>query len=336
MKYMSIYRKIIQAIIHNWDLSFILTYSSFYLLLCSFSKDEYLKIFGVVILLTFPGYLISLIIFPKHNDISSLNRLILSFIFSIIFFGIFGFLLNKIEVKSVYFQRLILISINFLCLIIIIVVRKTLKNSYFPTQIKDIIQKGKIFIKRSPNSTKFLTVVTILLVLCSIFLFIIFLYLPSTNKGTTSFYIYDQNGQPISSIRISVNSSISINTEVFNNEIQKNKYFLEVWLTTFNNNVSEESSLLLTSAKILYNITFYLESSNRTRLNLYFSFSQIGNYTVFFILFKNHIKVLHDVSSENYTNFLENVYNNRLRSIIEQDSSINPLGIWLRVNVTAN
>lgn len=275
---------------------------------------------GLPVVLFIPGYLLSYSLFPLQTTgmkIDTIQRIALSFAFSLGIIPIIGFFLNQTPLGLQNTQ--ILISLH---LVIVILGLVALFRWHQTPRDKRVITTINLFFpKLEKNLDSLLTVILVVMIIITSITVTYALFSPNAEKPFTEFYLLNKEGLAADYHRnlvIAENSSVIIG--IANHEYKPIAYTIEIWLmnqTIRYNNVTKNNetiyymwyidklSVLLehTDADLSkpwkpqweYNYTFNISKET-------FNISKKGDFRDFKLLFLLY----------NYTKTTENYHSNKI------------------------
>lgn len=254
-------------------------------------------ILGLPFLMFIPGYMLIFILFPKkkeYNSIDGLERIGLSFGFSIALVSLVGLILNFTPWGILLDP--ILFTLFFLIEILGIIAIYRWKTTDADERFTSLINISKI--KLSKKSDNILTVFLALSILIASGSIIYLIVAPKTGEPFTEFYILSTNGNVTNSAQvISPGQNISVILGLINHEYKTMNYTIEVWLVDesviFNESTQKNDTIynhawFMNETVVTLNHTEITNEKNQTKKwenNYTFSINKIGHFKLEFLLF---------------------------------------------------
>ena len=293
--------------------------------------DIFLKsITGILFILVIPGYLFLQILFPVHskkNNINIIERMALSFIFSIVIISLIGiiFVFTPLSLMS----NLPLITIFTIIILQGLYVFTTRKKTNNHNKLK----KPKIILwpKSQNNLDRFLKSFVVFLIIILLITIIYAANLPNTGERFTEFYILGENNDIAKYPKnLNIGEKSNITLGLINHEFQRINYTIEIWLInktdTKNNSSSQnktsDNHVLLIDKKSVtlnhYSADSTIEWRPQWEFEYIFSFNDTGQYQLLFLLF---------IEENN-----DNLFNDYLNTIDYRiDNAYRELHIWINI-----
>ena len=203
-------------------------------------------ILGIPMVLFIPGYVLIAALFPKRDDLDSIERVALSFGLSIAIVPLLGLALNY----TPFGIRLVPILVTLSTYIVIMTIVAIYRRNMLPEDVRLSIRFDKIYeiINNEINSPKSKVdrVLSIILVFSIIFAIGMLYYVVTTPKigeKFTEFYILGASGKADNySTQLKVGSSTNLLTGIVNHEYSPINYTLRIVL---NNDTLSSKTLIL-------------------------------------------------------------------------------------------
>jgi len=323
--------KFLPFIKKNWEFISIIFLLLLFSLLRTFLDNLFITAFGLIILLTFPGYFLSFLIFPKKDDLKIIERLGIVLITSIILSSVLGFVLVYLNNFNFLLAVWLFFGLNFLLAILGIIFRFFIDDSF---KI-NIFQKG--IIKKTYNKwlqestlTKILSIFTILTVIGAFVSFIFILQYQPKIPGTTIFYLLDKKGNRISNIRTGENETLTLTMNINNSNLENINYLIEVWVAnkTKTDILNYEFSNL--NISLALSKEFQLNTHSILDYTFNLTFTNVGNWDSYFILWENEKPILNPLNQEQY---LRDVVDSRIKPALQPDSETRIYGLNIPIFV---
>jgi len=259
--------------------------------------DMFRIIIGLPFLLFIPGYMLIFILFPIKTDcngINTLERIGLSFGFSIALVSLLGLLLNftswGIQLISVLFSTFFIIeSLGVIALFRWIT---TSPEKRFTISI-DISQ-----FKSSSIIEKILSIFILLTMILALSSIVYITLQPKIGETFTDFYLLTSNGNATNYPQdLAYKQNTSLKVGLINHEHKMMNYTIEVWLidetvnfneTTHKNNTIYHHALFMDKIDVPLNHTDITNKKNQMQkweYNYTFSINKIGHFKLAFLLF---------------------------------------------------
>jgi len=215
-------------------------------------------VLGLPLVLFLPGYALIAALFPRNDDLDSIERIALSFGLNIAVVPLLGLALNYTPFGIRLSPILIVLSIFTVSLAICAYVRR----SRIPEEGRFVVGFGKLFegIKKSFKTTdtkidRILSVIPIISIIIAIFMTAYVIITPKEGEKFTEFYVLGPGGKaedyPIS-LKVGEEGEVSIG--VVNHEYTNSSYQLEVRLN--GEVIDEKSTELMHNETWEYSFTF--------------------------------------------------------------------------------
>lgn len=254
-------------------------------------------IFGLPMILFFPGYIILFALFPTKKEdkgINTIERIAFSFGLSIAIVPIVGFLLNftpwGITLISILFSLFI-----FIFFVGLIAFYRWIKS---PIDKRFIIYFEISFPKFSNNINKILVFILIIFILTSIGSILYVIINPRNGEPFTDFYILGPTGKiseyPKNLVK---GEKANVIIGILNHEYKLINYTIEIWLidkTNIYNNTKNENVTIYNHmwfigkmSIILNHFDLNVENGWKPQWEYEYNFSidRLGNYALTFLLF---------------------------------------------------
>jgi uncharacterized membrane protein len=237
-------------------------------------------ILGIPMVIFIPGYVLIAALFPKKNDLDTIERIALSFGLSIAIVPLIGLGLNY----TPFGIRLIPILIS-LCIYAIILIyvaiyrrRKLPEDDQFSVpfhNIYDIVGKE---INVQNRTDKILTIVLLFTMIFAIGMIYYVITVPKIGEKFTEFYILGPSGKADNySTALKLGSSVTLLTGVVNHEYSPVNYTIQI---TLNNDTLSSQKLILSNNETWEkNITFMPDKKGND-MKLEFFLYKENNFTI--------------------------------------------------------
>jgi len=201
--------------------------------------DGYLrKIFAIPYVLFFPGYLLTINLFPRDYELNSVERLIFSSALSISIVPLIGLVINYtpygITDASILWSMYIF---NISMSIIAIIRRRTVANAYYP-KILATAQRYFKEIKKG-NLSDVIPILLSALIFLSLCYIAYLSFIPHNREHFTEFYVLDEDGKIINynyeALRYGNNTVI---IGIVNHETKVTKYYVKSYAVIVDYNIS--------------------------------------------------------------------------------------------------
>jgi len=321
--------KIIPFLKKNWDFILIITISLLFSLIRMYSNNLFISVFGFIILLTFPGYSLSFLIFSKKDDLKVIERIGITLFSSIILSSILGAILVYFNNFNLALVNWLFFGANLILSLLGIIFRIFITDSF----ILNPFQKGifkKIFHNWMKESTftKILSIFTIISILGAFASFVFILQFQSTIPGTTIFSVVDVKGNTLSNVRTGENETISFTVKVNNSNINDINYFFEAWVINKTKTDILNNELTNMNITLIKELDFFLNSYNEKTFSFNFTLANIGEWITYFILWENEKPLLDQTSQEQY---IQSIIETRIKEAIQPDAEKRIYGLNIPV-----
>ena len=222
------------------------------------SKTVIRTVLGLFLVLFFPGYALIAALFPKKDDLDSIERLALSFGLSIAITPLIGLVLNY----TPYGIRLdpILISLTgvtiILCAVAFLRRRRLPEDNRFLVDFSGFFKGVRESFQGESKTGKILSVILVLSIVLAICTTAYIIIKPKEGESFTEFYILGPNGKASDyPTNLTQNQQGNVIIGIVNHENTNTSYHLVV---TFNGTVQMEQTLTLKDGQkieIPYNFT---------------------------------------------------------------------------------
>ena len=237
-------------------------------------NDTFVRtILGLFLILFIPGYSLIAALFPKKDDLDSIERTALSFGLSIAVTPLIGLALNYTS----YGIRLtpILISLSAFTIIMVLIAyirrRRVPEGEKYYVNFNGFISSIKGIFKGESKTSKLLSIVLIIAILLAIGTTAYIIIKPNKGETFTEFYILGPGGQASDyPTNITVGQNASVIIGIVNHEQETVDYNL---IVTSNGNIISNTNITLTN-------------DNKTEIPYTFSESAAGQKNVEFLLYK--------------------------------------------------
>ena len=295
-------------------------------------------ILGFLFIILLPGYAILAALFPAAKDLSSLERIAISFALSVAISPIVAIGLNYSDLgASISMVLLILAAITLIMTLIALFVRGRTKFPYLPPGLGK--KKGASFARRKGNQHKVIAIALVVAIVVTAGGLAYLVTNPPQSESFTEFYILNQNGNTTGYPQnLIVGQSASVRLGIVNHENRPVNYTLEVWLsntTVVNNQTNVQTMYFFESTNItLPNVPVSLvqNDTKQYETNYTFQVQLQGQYRLFFLLYKDHEPALpdspmipyHDYAATQAFRITDAVKNNVMS--LDLILNVNPLG----------
>jgi uncharacterized membrane protein len=308
------------------DIILFLLWSVIILPIILLDMNEMIRIIlGLPFLLFIPGYLLIFILFPmkqEYNGINKLERIGLSFGFSIALVSLLGLVLNftpwGIQLASVLISQLILIE----CFGFIALYRWSTTH---PEKRQTISLDFSQF-RYSKKSEKILTIFVFLSLFLAVSSIVYIIVQPKSGEAFTDFYLLPPTGNTIDYPRdIIAGQDTNIILGLINHEYKTMSYTIEVWLineTTLYNESTKTNETIYNHAWFMNETTVILDHTEITneknltkkwQYNYTFKINTIGHYKLAFLLFTTPSEIYDP--GQDYKDSIHQKINNAYREV---------------------
>lgn len=321
--------KIIPFLKKNWDFILIITITLLLSLVRMYTNNLFISVFGFIILLTFPGYSLSFLIFSKKDDLKVIERIGITLFSSIILTSILGAILVYFNNFNLALVNWLFFGANLILSLLGIFFRIFITNSFTLNPFQKGIFK-KIFHNWMKESTftKILSIFAIMSILGAFASFIFILQFQPTIPGTTIFSVVDVKGNTLSNIRTGENETISFTVKVNNSNINDINYFFEAWVINKTKTDILNNELTNMNITLVKELDFILNSYNEKIFSFNFTLANIGEWITYFILWENEKPLLDQTSQEQY---IQSIIKTRIKEAIQPDAEKRIYGLNIPV-----
>jgi len=274
---------------------------------------------GLPFLLFIPGYMLISILFPMKTDYSRINgleRVGLSFGFSIALVSLLGLLLNftpwGIQLISVLLSIFLLVEV--LGLIALYRWKTTSPEKRFTISV------GISQYKSSSIFEKILTIFIILSIFLALSSVVYLIVQPKVGDAFTDFYVLTPSGDAANYPQdIPKGQNISLVLGLINHEYTMMNYTIEVWLVNESvvfNETKYHNAWFMDEINVPLNHTEITNKKNQTQKwehNYTFAIDKIGHFKLAFLLFTTPSEVYDP--TQNYNNSIEQRIKNAYREL---------------------
>ena len=214
-------------------------------------NDMIKPVLGVIFIAFLPGYTLISFLFPRNTDISSTERLLLSFATSVAISALVGFILNFLP-YGIHLGIIIYILVIFILYFsVITIIRRRIiggDESYHPNIGTTFIGLVSGF-RREGKLDKFLSIILLLLVILSISMTTYAVIKPKPSDNFTEFYILGADGKMSNYPTIlNTNENASLTIRVANHEDSSTSYLV---VTKYNGTIINENNISLKDGQII-------------------------------------------------------------------------------------
>jgi uncharacterized membrane protein len=259
-----------------WDLVIVNVLSALLISVSLTTQTGFFRnVLGLIFALFLPGYVIVSALFPKAEDIGTIERIALSFGLSIAVVPLIGLLLNY----TPWGIRLLPILISLFLLIICFSIISWYRRSQISVEDRFCITISVKLPEKQELLTadKILTILIIISVIIAIMTVFYVITVPPEGDSYTEFYIFDENKTTENypkNLTISENGTVIIG--VVCHEYERTQYTVEIELV---NLTGERENRTLKH----YDLTLDHDQGNETVYNFYIS--NDGTYKLQFLLY---------------------------------------------------
>ena len=201
-----------------------------------FPLPALLIILGIPFILFFPGFVLLAAIAAKREDTGSTERIILSFVLSILVDSIIGLALNYTPF-GITADSIIITGAAF---IILVTVASLIRQSTLPRDEKVILEFDVNFLKPvSGVLNPTFSIIMILVIAGALGSGLYFAFTPKSHEAFTQFYIVKQDGALYSPSNLTVGDEAAIFIGISNHEGTQANYRIKILL---NNNSYDETN----------------------------------------------------------------------------------------------
>ena len=282
--------------------------------------EEILRIIiGLPFLLFIPGYMLIFILFPMKNEcngINGLERIGLSFGFSIAIVSLLGLLLNftpwGIQLVSVLLS--LFFVIESLGLVAFYRWITTSPKKRFTISV-DISQ-----FKSSSKIEKLLTIFFILSIVLALSSVVYIIVQPKVGEAFTDFYILTSNGNVTNYPQIIyAGQNTSLILGLINHEYKTMNYTIEIWLVNESAETTQKNATIYNNATLINEINVTLNhteiTNEKTQTKKWeqkytFAINNIGHFKLAFLLFTtpSEIHVSEQINKDSMNIRIKNAY----------------------------
>jgi uncharacterized membrane protein len=288
--------RIKEIALKNWDVYVSLLISLVLLISILISSISIIRLLlGLISIIFLPGYAFTSFLFPNRNSISRIERLSLSFGLSIALVSFLSLGLSYSSMGVTLESTVLgLDSIIVLFLTLTVLRRKSSRDPIIMANPFLIIQEQLIKYRNMKRFDRILGVIVIIsLLMCATTL----LFVIESNKYTvrsTEFYILGSDGlSDTYPTNISANTNVTIIIGIINHEQKITNYSVDVWLEKENDNNSNgvEGIFYIDTINVTLEDNFNNELSkwnSQWENNYNIDINKTGNYTLWFVLYKDN------------------------------------------------
>lgn len=199
------------------------------LLVIVFFSDVLRIILGLPFALFLPGFLLTLVLYPRKDELEGLARIALSVGLSIIIVPLIGLVLNYLS----WGVRLLPMMLSLIFFDIILIFLSWCRRTNLPEEERFALtfHIGSIKWSNKTKGTKIIHTALLIAVFLLIVTSVLILYSPKTGENYTEFYITSLNnvktGYPE---QLQTGEYGTVKTVIINNEQQKTTYRMEIWV----------------------------------------------------------------------------------------------------------
>ena len=262
------------------------------------SSDNIVRaVISLPFILFFPGYALTVTLFPERKSLKPIERIGLSFGFSISVIVLLGIGLNYTPFGIRLYPILWFIILFNILFCTIGTYRRTKSNNPFvPFKLNAVVPTINKQFKTGTKYDKLLTVALTALIILSVIVLVYMAATPKSAESYSEFYILGPNGKAIDyPENLTVNQSGEVILGIANHEGYTVNYSVEVWVSnmTQTNNITVLNELLyMGSFSINLESISASPDSNWTKqweMSYNISIPIPGEYKIWFILLENEI-----------------------------------------------
>lgn len=214
-------------------------------------------ILGIPMVLFIPGYVLVATLFPKKNDLETIERIALSFGLSIAVVPLIGLGLNFTPFGIRLIPTLVSLCIYTIILIYVAIYRrrKLPEDDQFSVPFHNIYKMVNKEINIQNRTDKILTIVLIFTIIFAIGMVIYVITVPKIGEKFTEFYILGPSGKADNyPTELKLGSSTTLLTGVVNHEYSPVNYTIQIVLN--NDTLSSKKLILINNETWEKNMTF--------------------------------------------------------------------------------
>lgn len=237
------------------------------------NKTAIRSILGLLLVLFLPGYALIALLFPKKDDLDTIERLALSFGLSIAITPLVGLILNY----TPYGIRLDPILVSLTGVTVVLCLFAFLRRRRIPEDNRFLVDFGGFFMgiteifQGESKTGKILSVILIICIILAIFSTVYIIIKPKEGENFTEFYILGPNGKASDyPTNLTTNQEGKVIIGIVNHENNQTSYRLVV---TSNNSVVLEQ-------------TVKLENGEKIEIPFNFTAGDPGDKKMEFLLYK--------------------------------------------------
>lgn len=246
----------------------------------SLDKSIFRTILGMPLILFIPGYASVLTLFPKKDDLESIERIVLSVGVSLVAVSLLGLMLN-----FTFGIRLIPILITLCAYSVILMFVANYRRKQLPEDLRFDIQFYKIYetIKIGANNQsitdKILTTVLVLAIIAAVGALVYVINVPKIGEKFTEFYILNSTSGKADNYptQLDINIPTTLLVGIVNHEYSAVNYTIQVDLDK--NLLITEKLMLVHNQTWEKNISF-LSDKRGTHMKLEFLLFRDNNFTI--------------------------------------------------------
>lgn len=222
----------------NLDFLIVILYiilTAAFVLVPPLNESSLRTVLGIPMILFFPGYVFTTLMFPRREDLDGIERLAMSIGLSIVIIPVIGYSLNFTPWGIKLVPIMILTSFFILILCILSIIRRSLlpENEKYYLNIGAVSDSLKevMFGSSSPQSTTLLSIILTVLILASVLSLSYIISTPNLDETFTEFYIKGKDGT-LSGYPsfIEFGEDVVVIVGIVNHEYETVNYTLEIQL----------------------------------------------------------------------------------------------------------
>ncbi len=252
------------------------------------------KVIGLPFILFFSGYVLISFLFPRREDLDSIERVALSFGLSIAISPLIGLGLNYTPFGIRLTPILFFLSLFIICFALLAIYRRMKVEDPFTPPQEINVELGESRLDR------ILTIILIAAIIISIALLIYIIVTPQHGEEFTEFYLLGPQGKAADYPQeLEQGEKASVIVGIANHEYRTIDYTIEVWLTNTTmeyNQTSEKNETRINYIQYMnsFNVTLNhtetsVEGNWTPQYQTYYNFSvnRSGDFKLWFLLFKD-------------------------------------------------
>lgn len=232
----------------SWDFCLIVLLSVLIVLIIYVVPDNLTRmIVGLPFILFFPGYALTVTLFPETHPLNSIERITLSLVLSLVVVPLIGFILNFTPLGI----RLepILWSLSLFSVVLSLFAVRRRRNTvmpFLPIGLGQIAVPIRKMFQRKEDRNRMVTVIMIIAVMSSVIAVAYAVVVPREGERFSDFYVLGPGGEAAGYPKdLSVNQSGQVIIGIANHEKHTVNYTVEIWLSnaTVINNITTVNHL---------------------------------------------------------------------------------------------